>query len=106
MKTLLHAQWDRLSAVVLAAAGLFALGLGWIGVSGTDYVTEQLPYVVSGGLLGLFLVLAAASLWVSADLRDEWRKLDVLDQHVVALLEATALQPAPQPATRRKGASP
>jgi hypothetical protein len=106
MKTLLRAQWDRLSAVGLAAAGLLALALGWIGVSGTDYVTEQLPYLVSGGLLGLFLVLVAASLWVSADLRDEWRKLDALDAHVVDLLEATALQPTPQPADRRRGTSP
>jgi len=88
MKTLLHAQWDRALAAGLALAGLAALALGWLGVSATTYVTEQLPYLVSGGLLGLFLVLAGGSLWVSADLRDEWRKLDQLDQHVVELLES------------------
>jgi hypothetical protein len=104
MKSLLHAQWDRTAALGLALAGLVALLLGWLGVSATSYVTEQLPYLVSGGLLGLFLVLAAGSLWVSADLRDEWRKLDTLDQHVLELLEATTQAPA-APAPRRKATS-
>jgi hypothetical protein len=33
---------------------------------------------VSGGITGILLMGAAATLWLSADMRDEWRKLDEL----------------------------
>ena len=52
---------------------------GWVGVSGTAYSAEQMPYVVGGGLVGIFLLGVAAVLWLSADLRDEWRTLADLD---------------------------
>jgi hypothetical protein len=71
-------QWDRVLAWIVVAAGAIALVLGWVGVSGTPYSFEQIPYVISGGLGGLFLLGVGAMLWVSADLRDEWRKVDEL----------------------------
>lgn len=71
-------QWDRVGAWVLVALGGIALVLGWVGVTGTPYTFEQIPYVISGGLGGLFLLGVGAMLWISADLRDEWRKLDRL----------------------------
>lgn len=71
-------QWDRVSAWVLVALGGLALVLGWVGVTGTPYTFEQIPYVISGGLGGIFLLGVGAMLWISADLRDEWRKLDRL----------------------------
>jgi hypothetical protein len=57
------------------AAGAVVLVLGWLGVTGTPYSFEQIPYVVSGGLGGIFLLGVGAMLWTSADLRDEWRTL-------------------------------
>ena len=71
-------QWDRVSAWVLVALGGLALVLGWVGVTGTPYTFEQLPFIISGGLGGIFLLGVGAMLWISADLRDEWRKLDQL----------------------------
>jgi hypothetical protein len=41
-----------------------------------------MPYVVGGGLVGIFLLGLAAVLWLSADLRDEWRKLADLDDRL------------------------
>jgi hypothetical protein len=73
-------QWDRVAAWVAVALGLLVLLLGWIGVSGTEFPAEQIPYIVSGGLLGVFLLGLGAVLWLSADLRDEWRKLDRIEQ--------------------------
>jgi hypothetical protein len=64
-------------------AGAIALLVGYLGVSGTLNTGEQLPYVVSGGMVGLFLLGLGALLWLSADLRDEWRKLDSIDRHLV-----------------------
>jgi hypothetical protein len=74
-----RAQWDRVGAMAAGVAGVVALLIGWIGVSGTVYPSEQLPYIVSCGLVGIFLLGVAGTLWLSADLRDEWRKLDRLE---------------------------
>lgn len=77
--TKIRAQWDRSLAIVCAAIGAVVLILGWVGISGTPYPAEQLPYVVSGGLGALFLLGLGSVLWLSADLRDEWRKLDAIE---------------------------
>lgn len=73
--TFLKTQWDRTAGVVSVVAGAIVLLLGWIGVSSTGYVSEQLPYIVSGGLFGVFLLAVGGMLWLSADLRDEWREM-------------------------------
>ena len=75
-------QWDRVGAVVLVVAGALALLFGWLGISDAVLPSEQLPYLLSGGLLGVFLLGLGATLWLSADLRDEWRKLDRLEELV------------------------
>ena len=79
----LRNEWDRAGAWLCVIAGAIALIVGYFGVSGTLETGKQLPYVVSGGLAGLFLLGLGALLWVSADLRDEWRKLDAIDRHLV-----------------------
>ncbi|MDT7551313.1 MAG: hypothetical protein QOE84_3707 [Actinomycetota bacterium] len=78
--TVLRTLGDRVLAWILIAGGALALLLGYIGVKDTAYVVEQLPYVISGGLLGLFLLGLGTVLLLSADLRDQWRVLlDIRD---------------------------
>lgn len=72
---LVRSQWDRAIAIACALAGALSLLIGWIGTSGTEHVAEQMPYIVSAGLTGIFLLGVAAVLWITADLRDEWREL-------------------------------
>jgi hypothetical protein len=76
---LVRTQWDRAGAVALVAAGLLALLFGWIGMSATVLTFQQLPYLLSGGLFGLALIAVGTALWLSADVRDEWRKIDRLE---------------------------
>ncbi|MCW2669736.1 MAG: hypothetical protein JWO27_1633, partial [Frankiales bacterium] len=45
------------SAVVLPL-GLAMILLGWYGAAHSSYLFEQVPYLISGGLLGLGLVMA------------------------------------------------
>jgi hypothetical protein len=47
--------WLRLG-VLVAIVGLGLVGVGWWGASGTRDVSEQIPYLISGGLVGLALV--------------------------------------------------
>lgn len=73
-------QWDRSSAIVLTVIGGIALLGGWLGVRGTPVLAEQTRYIVSGGIGAVFFLGVGATLWLSADLRDEWRKLDRIEQ--------------------------
>lgn len=73
-------QWDRAIAIVAGVAGALALLLGWLGMARSVFPAEQLPYIVSGGLAGLFYLGIGATAWLSADMRDEWRKLDRLEE--------------------------
>jgi hypothetical protein len=41
-----------------------------------------MPYMLSGGVTGIFMIGLAAVLWLSADMRDEWRKLDRIEEYM------------------------
>ena len=85
---LLRSQWDRAIAIGCAIGGAVSLLIGWIGTSGTEHVAEQMPYIVSAGFTGIFLLGIAAVMWITADLRDEWRELrrvgTLLDRELTA----------------------
>lgn len=78
LMTFVKQQWDRVGAWVAVALGAIVLLVGYLGISGTPHVAEQLPYFISAGVVGLFLLGIAGMLWVSADLRDEWRELHAI----------------------------
>jgi len=83
-------QWDRVGAWACIGLGLVALLLGWLGVSRTVYPAEQIPYLLSGGILAIFLLGVGVLLWLSADIRDTWRKLDDLDERLAESAESVA----------------
>src|SRR5437899_12666912 len=43
----------------LLAAGVVFVILGWYGAAHTNILTEQIPYLISGGLLGMGLIIVA-----------------------------------------------
>jgi hypothetical protein len=75
-------HWDRTAGGALIALGGLCIVLGWNRVSGEALTAQQVPYVVSGGIGGLFLLGLGGILWLSADLRDEWRKLDDIERRL------------------------
>ncbi|MGH8990523.1 MAG: hypothetical protein ACRDZ7_03230 [Acidimicrobiia bacterium] len=75
-KSWLRAEWDRVAGFGMIALGAILLVFGYAGVSGSPYVAEALSYIMSGGIGGLFCLGAGATLLISADIHDEWRKLD------------------------------
>ena len=62
-----HSEWQvfvRENARLLITLALFGTGvifviLGWYGAAHTNIATEQVPYLISGGLLGLGLIIVA-----------------------------------------------
>jgi hypothetical protein len=109
----LRLQWDRVLGVAAIVTGAVALLVGWSKVSATAYPAEQIPYVVSAGLGGLFLLGLGATLWQSAAMSDEWRKLDRLEERLdaAAAVEDTNMvvlpdHPEPGPDSRRFTGTP
>jgi hypothetical protein len=110
LMTFLRRQWDRVAAGVLLLAGVLVLLLGWVGVSGTTHVAAQLPYFISGGLFGLFLLGVGHMLWTSADLRDEWAELRAIrtlleDQAQTGSPAEPAGETVPSPSEALNGAT-
>jgi hypothetical protein len=93
--TWLRAQWDRAVGIALLAVGGLLIIFGWVAISGASNTSDQLSYLASGAVGGLFCLGAGAGLVVSANLSDEWRKLDELTR---AVRDATAAPKAESPA--------
>lgn len=59
-------RMDRVLAVagtVVLPLGLVAIFLGWYGAARTPLLFEQIPYLISGGLLGVGLMLGGGMLF-------------------------------------------
>ena len=72
----------RIAGWALVGAGLLALLLGYIGVSGESLVAKQLPYLVSGGLVGIALVFLGAVLLGLHDLAGLSRRVEAVERQV------------------------
>jgi hypothetical protein len=77
----------------LAVLGLLAIIIGWLGAANTGFEFEQIPYLISGGLLGLALCFLGGfvyfAYWITRLVRESRvqseRAAEILDQIVVSL---------------------
>lgn len=76
---------------MLAAAGAVLVLLGWYGAAHTSRVYLQIPYLISGGLLGVVLAFAGGcaylASWLTRLVQDQHARADVA---VAAARETTA----------------
>jgi hypothetical protein len=74
----LHERFLVAVAGALMTGGIMAILLGWHGASGSVLVTEQVPYLISGGVLGLALATIGAltffTHWLAVLVRDNRRQ--------------------------------
>jgi len=63
------ARFGGVVGIVYCIAGFVLIFLGWNGTATYDRVEAQIPYVVSGGIAGLALVVVGAALMVAQSLR-------------------------------------
>jgi hypothetical protein len=97
-------QWDRVGGAIAILVGAVMLISGVSAVNDKIYPGQQLPLILSSGIGGLFLLGLGVMLWLSADLRDEWRKLDSIERAIreegAAWREETRFDTAPSTPVR------
>lgn len=105
LSALIRAEWDRVVGWGLVAIGGVALLVGLVRIRDAFYVADHLSLLMSGGIGGLFCLGVGATLLITADIRDDWRRLDAvlsgLDRQSAALrgdVAAVDSAPAPGPA--------
>ena len=102
-------RWMLVPGSVAVLAGFVVMVLGWVGAARTAREIEQIPYLISGGLIGLALVvlgglLLMSTFWVAV-LRKLQREADERARASVADLSARVAaleeEAAPVSSTRR-----
>ena len=81
------------AGIVLVAVGLLVIGLGINGASGQLSVVAQVPYLISGGILGVALVILGAAMLIVQGAREDRSLLEAkLDLLAEAFLEGQGRQ--------------
>jgi uncharacterized membrane protein len=86
--------------VAITVAGFISIGLGWWGASGTKYVYQEIPYVISGAIFGAALVVVGAALfarysaarllrfWLARLVADQQTQTDRIVDAIATLVES------------------
>lgn len=73
-------RWLMIAGGGMIVVGVPVIVLGWYGASRTPYVFEQVPYLISGGLLGLTLALLGGlfyfAYWITRQIQETRRQSD------------------------------
>jgi len=66
--------WTRLGGQIglgCIAAGLLVIGLAWNGAASVDFVSGQIPYLLSGGGLGMGLIVLGSAMIIVQNSRHD-----------------------------------
>lgn len=89
---------------ILAPLGIVGVLIGWYGASHTPYLFEQVPYLISGGLLGLALVFLGSFMYFAHWLTELVKEQRAQSAAVIAALERLQDEvAAANPAARANG---
>jgi hypothetical protein len=72
----------QVAALALTVAGLAALAIGWFGISDKVEVWEQIPYLISGGLLGAVLIGFGIAAFVAHEHHEDRRASAALESRI------------------------
>jgi hypothetical protein len=78
---------------ILVAAGALLMLLGYLGVSREALPGKQIPYLVSGGIGGVFLAVLGAYFLGTQEMRNDSGRLDRLEAMVEELHRALLQRP-------------
>jgi hypothetical protein len=92
-------RFERFGAklgVVLCLAGFVLIFLGWNGAASVNSVAAQFPYLISGGIAGLGLVILGAILISVDSRRDDGQRVEQMLAEVRDALSRLAPPPEPE----------
>jgi len=96
-------------SAVLLPLGIAMMLLGWYGAAHTPYLFEQVPYLISGGILGLGLAVVGGLIyfgsWVARGAAEQQRKSDEVAQLLREIRDEMRNGPASAPAQTRRTSS-
>jgi len=73
-------RYLMIAGAIMVIVGLPIIVLGWWGASRTPYIFEQVPYLISGGLLGLALALLGGlfyfAYWITKQIQETRRQTE------------------------------
>ncbi|MCU1621682.1 MAG: hypothetical protein QOJ09_2173 [Actinomycetota bacterium] len=96
-------RWMLVIGGTLLPLGVVLVLLGWYGASHTVLLFEQIPYLISGGMLGLSLVMGGGfvyfAYWMTLMVRENRTGRD--EMQAVLLRMEELMQAQAQPQTRR-----
>ena len=76
----------RLLGLVFVTAGFVVIGKAWDGAASINFTTGQFPYLLSGGFMGLGLILTGCTLLLLATVRGEREVMSQKFDEVTKLL--------------------
>jgi len=90
-------RWLAIAGGVLMPLGVVLVIIGWYGAAHTSRLFEEIPYLISGGLLGIVLSTIGAAMyfgyWLTRIVAGQRQMVDVLVR-VEAKLDAAGLEGA------------
>lgn len=82
--------------IAYCLAGVFLVFLGWNGAATYNSVPAQFPYLISGGIAGLCLVVVGAALMIAQRLREDRSALQgTIDELRAAVDRIAVASPTP-----------
>jgi hypothetical protein len=96
------ASFGARTSLLVIAFGVLVIGLGYNGISGASInglvdLRAQLPYLLSGGIFGLSLVIVGAALMVTQSAREDRIRLEVKLDELIDAQAAAGSAAAPVP---------
>ncbi len=79
---------------ILTVAGVVVIGAGWWGVSGTTVVAKQIPYLISGGVGGVGLILVGGFILLLHDARGAATRIEVMEEQLAELHRVLLIDPS------------
>jgi hypothetical protein len=93
----MHNNLGRLGGqlgVGLCLVGFLVIFFGWNGAASSNYVPAQFPYLVSGGIAGLAVVVIGSAMLVVQNQRADRARLEAVLERIAAAVERQGTAPA------------
>jgi hypothetical protein len=86
------AQSTTYLAVAMLVGGFLLIALAWNGAASLDFVQGQIPFLISGGVAGIGLIIGGVTLTIIQELRKTTAELATRLDRVAELLKADVVE--------------